>query len=269
MSDDKPTPGPWAEPSESRSAIEPEGGGGPPSDTASASKGERPPYRAPLWFLAVVSIASLALDLGTKAWVSSTLADAAGGRRRIEVIEDHLWLTFAKNPGGAWGLLQGESESVRKPFFLLVSVVAIGFIFSLYRKLAPGQTALRWGLPLVLGGALGNLADRLRYGYVVDFIDYRADWVRAVNGLIGRFSGERGLASDHWPTFNIADIAIVLGVALMAVDMFQSRQKGPVERRADDAEPPDPPPGGGAKTELRMRGGSGGVGPDDPASERV
>ena len=63
---------------------------------------------------------------------------------------------LAKNRGGAWGLLQDTPEYVRRPFFLLVSALAITFIVSLYRRLAPNQSALRWGLPLVLGGALGT-----------------------------------------------------------------------------------------------------------------
>jgi signal peptidase II len=116
---------------------------------------------------------------------------------------------FAKNRGGAWGLLQNETESLRRPFFLIVSVAAIVFIVSLYRKLQRGQTALKWGLPLVLGGALGNLVDRIRYGYVVDFIDI---FVRMGDGV------------EHWPTFNVADISICVGVGLMAIDMFTSRQ---------------------------------------------
>ena len=117
---------------------------------------------------------------------------------------------FAKNKGGAWGLLQEESESIRKPFFLLISVAAIAFIFSLYRRLNRKQTALKWGLPLVLGGALGNLIDRIRYGHVIDFIDWHA------GQLVG--------SSYHWPTFNVADIVIVVGVGLMAVDMFTTRK---------------------------------------------
>ena len=79
---------------------------------------------------------------------------------------------LAKNRGGAWGLLQSANENVRRPFFLLVSVAAITFIVTLYRRLQPKQRALKWGLPLVLGGALGNVFDRIRYGHVIDFIDY-------------------------------------------------------------------------------------------------
>jgi signal peptidase II len=176
-------------------------------------------------FLAVVSIASLVADIGSKLWAEKRLADYPG---YVTLIENHLMFVLAKNKGGAWGLLQGESENVRRPFFLLVSVAAIAFIVTLYRRLQPRQYALKWGLPLVLGGALGNVFDRIRYGYVIDFIDYRAEWIKKLNELIAKYSPKH-VVTDHWPTFNVADIAICVGVALMAVDMLTSRRgKKPV-----------------------------------------
>jgi signal peptidase II len=218
----------------------------PPGDVAvpalpAAPLPAPPRYRPNFLFLAVVSLVSLGADLASKAWAKGRLEDvSAYSERRVEIIKDHLGFVFARNRGGAWGLLQEENESIRKPFFLLISIAAILFIVSLYRRLAPNQRALKWGLPLVLGGALGNLIDRVRFGHVVDFIDFRADWMAKVNELI---SGPG--ASDHWPTFNIADIAICVGVGLMAVDMFTSRKP----RKVVDAAPgsasaatPAPPP---------------------------
>jgi signal peptidase II len=167
--------------------------------------------RPSIVFLAVVSALSLALDLGSKAWAKAKLDDPSDIYRRIDVVKDHVAFVFAKNKGGAWGLLQDENESLRRPFFVLISIAAVVFIVSLYRKLTPQQIALKWGLPLVLGGALGNLVDRVRYGHVVDFIDV---YIKA----------------SHWPTFNVADVAICVGVGLMAVDMFTSR--APAKARA-------------------------------------
>jgi signal peptidase II len=160
----------------------------------------RPSYA----FLGVVSAISLAADLASKYWVTSRL-DNPGQRPRVEVWGDRVAFISARNKGGAWGLLGGEAEWVRLPFFVLVSVGAVLFILSMYRKLEPQQKALKWGLPLMLGGALGNFVDRLRYGAVVDFIDVRLT------------------ATYHWPTFNVADIAICVGVGLMAIDMFTAR----------------------------------------------
>ena len=186
-------------------------------DAGAAPQAGPPAYRPSYAFLVLVSFVSLAADLGTKWWatVRLTSPDRTEGlfgdaSRKIVVIKDHLNFIFAKNPGGAWGILQGESEAVRRPFFLLISVAAVIFIVSLYRKLEPGQWALRWGLPLVLGGALGNLVDRIRYGYVVDFIQI--------------FITPKLPSTFPWPTFNIADVAIVAGVLLMAIDMFASRR---------------------------------------------
>jgi lipoprotein signal peptidase len=161
-------------------------------------------YRPSYIFLVVVAVVALAADLLTKAWAERRL-EGAGAFHPVELIPGHLDFVLAKNRGGAWGLLQDTPESVRRPFFLVVSFLAIAFIVSLYRRLAPAQRALRWGLPLVLGGALGNLIDRIRYSHVIDFIHAHMKW------------GGR----DHsWPTFNVADIAICIGVGLMALDMF-------------------------------------------------
>ncbi|MBP9113853.1 MAG: signal peptidase II [Polyangiaceae bacterium] len=163
--------------------------------------GQRPTY----YFLTVVSLITLASDIFSKTWAERTLRWSPD----FVVIENLFGFRYAQNKGGAWGLLQTTNENVRRPFFLLVSVAAIAFIMSLYRKLNSRQLALKWGLPLVLGGALGNVFDRVRYGYVVDFIDFH---------MI--YKGE----DHHWPTFNVADIAICIGVILMALDMFTSKK---------------------------------------------
>jgi signal peptidase II len=173
-------------------------------------------------FLAVVSVVSLVSDVVTKLWAEKKLEGYPG---YVNVLDNHLMFVLAKNKGGAWGLLQGQSENVRRPFFLLVSVAAIAFIVTLYRRLQPRQHALKWGLPLVLGGALGNVFDRIRYGFVIDFIDYRADWIKKLNELIQK-KYPAHIVTDHWPTFNVADIAICVGVGLMAVDMLTSRRGG-------------------------------------------
>jgi signal peptidase II len=163
-------------------------------------------------FLAILSMATLACDIWSKAWAAQHLDGYPGV---VDVWKNHVTLVLARNRGGAWGLLQSTSENVRRPFFLLVSVAAIAFIMTLYRRLQPRQTALRWGLPLVLGGALGNVFDRIRYGQVIDFIDVHVVW--------------KGV-DRHWPTFNAADIAICVGVGLMAIDMFTSKRVPPVQR---------------------------------------
>jgi signal peptidase II len=158
--------------------------------------------------LIVVALASFAADIASKEWATRALQGfdpKLRGVKRIEVWRDHLDFVFAQNPGGAWSFLRSLPDVIRRPFFLVVSLAAIVFMVSLYRRVRPEQHGLRWGLPLALGGALGNLVDRIRHGWVVDFIDV---YMRT------------GGTERHWPTFNVADVAIVLGVGMMALDML-------------------------------------------------
>ncbi|MFO7179655.1 MAG: signal peptidase II, partial [Pseudomonadota bacterium] len=148
----------------------------------SAAGGERPSFV----FFGVVSAIALLLDIGSKAWAEIVLLRRPPHDPAIVIIPDHLTFTLAYNKGGAWGLLQDANEPIRLPFFVLVSALAVLFIVSLYGKLAPNQTALKWGLPLVFGGALGNLSDRITRSSVIDFIDYRADWVLAMNRAVAK-----------------------------------------------------------------------------------
>ncbi|MEY2935994.1 MAG: hypothetical protein RL033_6743 [Pseudomonadota bacterium] len=174
-------------------------------------------------FFGIIAALALLLDVSSKAWAEIELTRRSP-LEPIVLIEEHLSLALAYNRGGAWGLLQNTSETVRRPFFMVVSMAAIAFIVSLYGKLLPGQRTLAWGLPLVLGGALGNLADRVTRGSVVDFIDYRASWVESMNQLITRVVSNWHI-TDHWPTFNVADICICVGVGLMALDMVGSGRR--------------------------------------------
>ena len=103
----------------------------------------------------------------------------------IPVIQDIFHITFVLNPGAAFGILAHQ-----RSFFIIMGIliVVLGAVFSPYiRRQCP---LFRYGTALLLGGALGNLIDRVRFGHVIDFFDFRI-----------------------WPVFNIADIAIVLGVA--------------------------------------------------------
>jgi signal peptidase II len=200
------------------------------------SPAQAPPSRPTFRFFGIVAAVSLVLDVSTKAWAEITLMQQNALPRTIELVKEHLAFTLAYNPGGAWGLFQHHSEYVRRPFFLAVSLLAIAFIINLYGRLTPGQRALKWGLPLVLGGALGNLSDRIVRSNVIDFIDYQANWIEQMNRFVAKVVKGWSI-TNHWPTFNVADIAICVGVGLMAVDMFTAR-------RGASALPPRPPAGG-------------------------
>jgi signal peptidase II len=210
--------------------------GVPPTLLTGVTPEPTPPSWSPptFRFFGIVAAISLVADVSTKAWAEITLSHRNPLEPTIVVIKDHLAFALAYNKGGAWGLFQNQPEYVRRPFFLLVSLLAIAFIINLYGRLQRGQKALTWGLPLVLGGALGNLSDRIVRSNVIDFVDYQASWIEKMNTLIAKVV--KGWAiTDHWPTFNVADIAICVGVGLMAVDMFTSR------RGASASIPPRPP----------------------------
>jgi signal peptidase II len=180
--------------------------------------------RASVALLLTLSAFSLAADLATKLWAKEHLAGPdmkVPGLKKIDLVKGHLDLIFAQNPGGAWSFLRSLPDSLRRPFFLIVSAAAIVFIISVYRRVRSDQWGMKLGLPLALGGAIGNLVDRIRYGWVIDFIDYRAGWMRKLTGLFSR------TPTDHWPTFNVADIAIVAGVLLMAVSLLRVRATHP------------------------------------------
>ena len=125
----------------------------------------------------------------------------------IPVIPSFFNLTHVLNPGAAFGFLSGASAAFRGPFFITISVLAVLFILY-YRSRHRGMGLLpSVALALILGGALGNLIDRVRLGMVVDFLDFY-------------------YRSYHWPAFNLADSAITVGVALMVFEIVMDRGKG-------------------------------------------
>ena len=127
----------------------------------------------------------------------------------VTVLDDFWHFRYVENPGAAWGLLSRSGEAFRTPFFLVVSLAAMIFIIAYFRRTTASQRWLRLALALVFGGAVGNFFDRARFGYVIDFIDWH--WYDVAT----------------WPTFNVADSAISIGVALLLLDMFlQKEQRG-------------------------------------------
>ncbi len=138
------------------------------------------------------------LDQGTKYWIVSKLAYA----QRIEVIPGLFDLTHVRNGGGAFSFLADAPLEQRLIFFIGTTILAIVLLLVFYAKLRDDEVLSATALGVVLGGALGNLTDRIRYGEVVDFLDVH---------LWGGYT---------WPTFNVADSAIVTGVALLILEVF-------------------------------------------------
>ena len=121
--------------------------------------------------------------------------------QKVEVIHGFFNLIHVRNTGGAFGIFGGEKGGLGSWLFVVVTLIAIGSIVFLFIRLREHETTLSLSLSLVLSGAIGNLIDRLRYGEVVDFLDFY-------------------VMSYHWPAFNIADSAICLGIGLMALELL-------------------------------------------------
>lgn len=189
----------------------------PKVDVASTSPKPKPKYA----FLAIASLLFFAADAVSK-WLVVTYDKQTKPRPTTDGWHLRLNNVEGGNPGGAWGIFGDKPDYIRLPFFFLISAVAVVFVVSLYRKLEPKQHALKWALPLLLGGALGNLVDRIRHKSVIDFIEFSIT--------------KAGADSFRWPTFNVADIWICVGVILMAIDMFTPRKKVPAKPVVTDEE---------------------------------
>jgi signal peptidase II len=123
--------------------------------------------------------------------------------------ENFFRLRYAENPGAAFGLFRSLPEGARGPLFHLVSIGAVLLITFYFSKLSGTKREERWalyGLPLVLGGAVGNYIDRLARGFVIDFLE--AHW----------------FDKAAWPSFNVADMAICVGVGMLVVDSFVRKE---------------------------------------------
>jgi signal peptidase II len=145
----------------------------------------------------LIALAVIFLDRVTKLAIVQSLRVDQG----IPVIPGFFDIVFVLNPGAAFGFLATLSDQVRNPLFVFVSLLAVILIIVYHTRYLRSHRLVSVALGLVLGGALGNLIDRLYYGMVVDFLDVH----------VGPY---------HWPAFNVADSAISIGVGLMILDML-------------------------------------------------
>jgi signal peptidase II len=128
----------------------------------------------------------------------------------VPVVEGFFHLTHVANTGALFGLMAGLASPLRGFVFIAIPVVAIALIVVFQLRSRQGDLFTQSGLALILGGALGNLYDRIRFGHVIDFLDF-------------------SLAGYHWPAFNIADSCICLGVFTLMLDLYRrDRHPAPV-----------------------------------------
>lgn len=160
-------------------------------------------------FVGAVAAVVVVFDQLTK-WVIRT---ELGIYESLPVVDGLFSITHVRNTGGAFSLFAGAHEAWRVPFFLFVAVVAIAVLLHFVRRVAPHQRLLLFALGAVLGGAVGNMIDRAAFGEVTDFLDVY--W--------------RGY---HWPTFNVADSFITVGMLILIVHSFVAPEEDEVSGRA-------------------------------------
>mgnify|MGYP003449213838 FL=1 len=156
--------------------------------------------------LASVTGGIILLDQLTKQQIMHTMRL----HESIPVIPNLFSLTYIRNPGAAFGLLAGSSNAFRMVFFGLTSIFAFGLLGTILLRMPEEDWVGRISVAGILGGAIGNLIDRLRFGEVIDFLDVYIE-------------------TYHWPAFNVADSAITIGVIFLIIHFAFEKQ-------------PDPPP---------------------------
>lgn len=196
------------------------------------------------------TLAILAVDLGSKAWVVDNLSREVSNpppvcqvddlgfvtRQRarnpaVVVIDGFFELRYAENCGAAFGFLRNAPAFLKKGVFYLAAVAAI-LVLSWMLYQGRGGKAFAASVPLIAAGAGGNLVDRVRYGYVVDFLRFFGDtpaWMVNAFDLPGTW---------EYPTFNVADIAITVGVLLLLVDGSQEARQEKARRDREAAPEP-------------------------------
>jgi len=154
---------------------------------------------------AILTLSVLVIDQATKAIVMGRLTLYAP----VPVVPGFFHITLVFNRGALFGWFSHLPDSYRGTLFTVVPILAILLMLVFQYRTTIHDAVTQSGLALILGGALGNLVDRLRMGYVIDFLDL----------LVGDW---------HWPAFNVADSSICVGVALLVIDLLaRVRQRQP------------------------------------------
>ncbi|MGH7164427.1 MAG: signal peptidase II [Nitrospiraceae bacterium] len=160
--------------------------------------------------LALVSLGTIMLDQASKAHIMQTMRL----HESIPIIPNFFSLTYIRNPGAAFGILASSSNGFRLLFFGFTSLFALALLGTIFFRLRHDDWVGHLSIAGILGGAIGNLLDRLRFGEVIDFLDFY-------------------LQGYHWPAFNVADTAISVGVFFLIFHFAveKSGQAGPVHEQ--------------------------------------
>ena len=153
--------------------------------------------------LIITSLGVLLIDMLSKVLIKHFILLGI----RIKIIKGFLYITYVKNTGAAFSIFRNNTL-----FLIILSIVIIGLLFYYLSKKTYLSKLENISYGLILGGAIGNLFDRIIYGYVIDFIDIY-------------------IFKYDYPVFNIADMAIVIGVIILIIDLFRGEKNGDKSRK--------------------------------------
>ncbi|VAW97143.1 Lipoprotein signal peptidase [hydrothermal vent metagenome] len=166
-----------------------------------------------LWVTGLVVI----LDQATKQISDATLVLCEFYPCTSVAVMPMFDFTLMYNRGAAFSFLN-DAGGWQRWAFSAIAIIVSGFIFMWIRKLQPSEKWVAIALALILGGALGNVSDRLIFGYVIDFIH----WYVEIDGI-----------KHYWPAFNIADSAISIGAVMLIIDMIRGFKNSPAESKSN------------------------------------
>ncbi len=146
------------------------------------------------------------------------------------VLGEFFKITYILNPGGAFGTRLGGNN-----FYTILSLIAIVLTFFFFIQAKKDQVLVKIGLALILGGAIGNLVDRFRFGQVVDFLDFDFFDIKIAPFKFG-FIDFGGFHLERWPVFNLADSSVTCGAILIILQMFLTKKKLP-ETAVENVQP--------------------------------
>ncbi len=160
------------------------------------------PARDMRWLMLVIAAIVVLLDRATKLWIVFHIEPG----HAIVIVPRVFRLTHVLNTGAAFSMFEGStSPTLVRNLLIGFSIVAVVVVLLLIWKMGRSITLTSVALALILGGAVGNLYDRIRFAYVVDFLEVH-------------------IIHYHWPDFNVADSAIVVGACLLLLEMLRPQR---------------------------------------------
>lgn len=143
------------------------------------------------------------IDQFSKIWISNNLCHKLNYIepflcKKLIIVPKLISFVYRENPAAAFSILSTIPQQIRQPILIITTILGLLFLLITFLKLKNSNIFVLFSFSLLIGGAIGNLIDRIRFGYVIDFIDISADLV--------------GFPDYHWPVFNIADSFIVVSV---------------------------------------------------------